>query len=182
MGTLDPAQFVDGQFGLPTVRDVMAELVRPGRDPRPEFVTASLAEGVESIADLTPGMVLEGTVSNVAAFGAFVDLGVHQDGLIHVSAMSTKFVSDPREVVTSGQVVKVKVLDVDVARKRISLTLRLDDEPGEGQRDQRQHGRAQPREGQRGKGQPGQKQRGGQPQGGADTALADALRRAGLTR
>ncbi|MEN2743338.1 Tex family protein [Sinomonas halotolerans] len=132
VAALDAAQFVDDRFGLPTVRDVMAELARPGRDPRPEFVTAALAEGVETINDLKPGMVLEGTVSNVAAFGAFVDLGVHQDGLVHVSAMSTKFVSDPREVVTSGQVVKVKVLDVDPARKRISLTLRLDDEPGGG--------------------------------------------------
>jgi uncharacterized protein len=130
VATLDASAFVDERFGLPTVRDVMAELVRPGRDPRPEFVTAALKEGVETINDLKPGMVLEGTVSNVAAFGAFVDLGVHQDGLVHVSAMSTKFISDPREVVQSGQVVKVKVLDVDVPRKRISLTLRLDDEPG----------------------------------------------------
>nr|WP_281250880.1 Tex family protein [Sinomonas mesophila] len=197
VATLDPAQFVDERFGLPTVRDIMAELVRPGRDPRPEFVTASLAEGVETISDLRPGMVLEGTVSNVAAFGAFVDLGVHQDGLVHVSAMSTKFVSDPREVVTSGQVVTVKVLDVDVARKRISLTLRLDDEPGAerggksgrgGEDRRRPSGEAASREGGRGRGGRGQGQRsqgqqGGQPQGGsADTALADALRRAGLAR
>jgi uncharacterized protein len=140
VATLDPAQFADERFGLPTVKDVMAELVRPGRDPRPEFVTAVLKEGVETIADLRPGMVLEGTVSNVAAFGAFVDIGVHQDGLVHVSAMSSKFVSDPREVVKSGQVVRVKVLDVDAPRKRISLSLRLDDEissPGEDRKPQR---------------------------------------------
>lgn len=107
---------------------MISELVRPARDPRPEFVTAALKEGVEKISDLAPGMILEGTVSNVAAFGAFVDVGVHQDGLVHVSAMSSKFISDPREVVTSGQVVKVKVLEVDPGRKRISLTLRLDDD------------------------------------------------------
>jgi uncharacterized protein len=121
-------------FGLPTVTDILAELEKPGRDPRPAFKTATFAEGVEKIGDLLPGMVLEGVVTNVAAFGAFVDVGVHQDGLVHVSAMARRFVKDPREVVKPGDVVKVKVLDVDVARKRISLTLRLDDEPGEQRR------------------------------------------------
>ncbi|WP_214407245.1 Tex family protein, partial [Pseudonocardia lacus] len=130
--SLKPARFVDESFGLPTVTDILAELEKPGRDPRPAFRTAVFAEGVHKISDLRPGMVLEGQVTNVAAFGAFVDVGVHQDGLVHVSAMSTKFVSDPREVVKSGDVVKVKVLDVDEARKRISLTLRLDDEVGAG--------------------------------------------------
>src|SRR5699024_866704 len=112
---LDPAEFTTEQFGEPTIRDVIAELRRPARDPRGEFVTAALREGVEKLSDVLPGMIMEGTVSNVAAFGAFVDLGVHQDGLIHVSAMSTKFISDPREVVSSGQIVKVKVLEVDAA-------------------------------------------------------------------
>ena len=119
---LSPAAFTDDTFGLPTVTDILAELEKPGRDPRPAFATAVFADGVEKIADLRVGMVLEGVVTNVAAFGAFVDVGVHQDGLVHVSAMSRKFVSDPREVVTSGQVVKVKVMEVDEARKRISLT------------------------------------------------------------
>ncbi|UVJ40528.1 Tex family protein [Arthrobacter sp. CJ23] len=128
--SLDPQAFVDGTFGLPTVRDIMAELEKPGRDPRPAFAAATFSEGIEKISDLTPGMILEGTVTNVAAFGAFVDVGVHQDGLVHVSALSNKFVSDPREIVKSGQVVRVKVLEADPERKRISLTLRLDDEPG----------------------------------------------------
>jgi uncharacterized protein len=128
--SLTPQQFVDDRFGLPTVTDILAELEKPGRDPRPEFRTATFAEGVHTVADLRPGMVLEGVVTNVAAFGAFVDVGVHQDGLVHVSAMSRRFVSDPRDVVKSGEVVRVKVLEVDEARKRISLTLRLDDEPG----------------------------------------------------
>ncbi|WP_427019106.1 Tex family protein [Pseudarthrobacter sp. P1] len=127
VAALDPARFVDGSFGLPTVADILAELPKPGRDPRPRFATATFAEGVEKITDLRAGMVLEGTVSNVAAFGAFVDIGVHQDGLVHISAMSTRRIADPREVVKSGDVVKVKVLDVDPARKRISLSLRLDD-------------------------------------------------------
>ncbi|SBT37767.1 Tex family protein [Micromonospora auratinigra] len=125
---LRATDFVDDTFGLPTVTDILAELEKPGRDPRPEFRTATFVEGVEKIGDLTPGMVLEGVVTNVAAFGAFVDVGVHQDGLVHVSAMSHTFVKDPRDVVKSGDVVKVRVLDVDVPRKRISLTLRLDDE------------------------------------------------------
>ncbi|MEV0724407.1 Tex family protein [Micromonospora purpureochromogenes] len=125
---LRATDFVDETFGLPTVTDILAELEKPGRDPRPEFRTATFAEGVEKISDLTPGMLLEGVVTNVAAFGAFVDVGVHQDGLVHVSAMSHTFVKDPRDVVKSGDVVRVKVLDVDVPRKRISLTLRLDED------------------------------------------------------
>ncbi|MCY0905200.1 Tex family protein [Arthrobacter sp. H14-L1] len=130
VAALEPQDFTDEAFGLPTVRDIMTELVKPGRDPRPEFATAAFAEGIEKIGDLDVGMVLEGTVSNVAAFGAFVDIGVHQDGLIHVSAMANRFVSDPHEVVKSGQVVRVRVLEVDPVRKRISLTLRLDQERG----------------------------------------------------
>ena len=125
---LRPDTFVDEKFGLPTVTDILRELEKPGRDPRPAFKTATFAEGVEKLGDLVPGMILEGVVTNVAAFGAFVDVGVHQDGLLHVSAMARRFVKDPREVVKPGDVVKVKVLDVDVARKRISLTLRLDDD------------------------------------------------------
>jgi uncharacterized protein len=125
---LRPQAFVDETFGLPTVTDILRELEKPGRDPRPAFKTAVLKEGVETIKDLKRGMILEGTVTNVAAFGAFVDIGVHQDGLVHISAMSKTFIKDPREVVKSGDIVKVKVLDVEVARKRIALTLRLDDE------------------------------------------------------
>jgi protein Tex len=125
---LSPSDFVDGTFGLPTVTDILRELEKPGRDPRPAFRTATFAEGVDTLADLTPGMVLEGVVTNVAAFGAFVDVGVHQDGLVHVSAMSRNYVKDPREVVKPGDVVRVKVLSVDIPRKRISLTLRLDDD------------------------------------------------------
>ncbi|MFH0410825.1 Tex family protein [Corynebacterium sp. L4756] len=125
---LNPADFADDTFGIPTVTDIIAELDKPGRDPRPEFKTATFKEGVEKISDLTPGMILEGTVTNVAAFGAFVDVGVHQDGLVHISAMSNSYVSDPHEVVRSGEVVKVKVVEVDVQRKRIGLTLRLNDE------------------------------------------------------
>ena len=129
--SLTPADFVDDFFGLPTVTDILAELEKPGRDPRPEFPTATFTEGVEKVADLQPGMVLEGVVTNVAAFGAFVDVGVHQDGLVHVSAMSAGYVADPRDVVKSGDVVRVKVLSVDVPRNRIGLTLRLDeDAPG----------------------------------------------------
>jgi uncharacterized protein len=127
---LSPADFTDEKFGVPTVRDILTELEKPGRDPRPEFRTATFQEGIESLTDLHPGMVLEGVVTNVAAFGAFVDVGVHQDGLVHVSALANKFVKDPHEVVKPGQIVKVKVLDVDVKRQRISLTMRLDDAPG----------------------------------------------------
>ncbi|KGB98000.1 S1 RNA binding domain protein [Burkholderia multivorans] len=141
---LSPAEFVDERFGLPTVRDILSELEKPGRDPRPEFKTATFREGVEKVSDLVPGMTLEGVVTNVAAFGAFVDVGVHQDGLVHVSAMSTKFIKDPHEVVKAGQVVKVKVLDVDVKRQRISLTMRLDDEaaPGLSSRGTQERGNA----------------------------------------
>src|SRR6202008_1750856 len=128
---LNPAEFTDEAFGLPTVNDILRELEKPGRDPRPEFQTATFAEGVQTLGDLEPGMVLEGVVTNVAAFGAFVDIGVHQDGLVHVSAMSNTFVADPRDVAKSGDVVKVKVLSVDIPRNRISLTMRLQDE-GEG--------------------------------------------------
>lgn len=125
---LNPAKFVDERFGLPTVRDILTELEKPGRDPRPEFRTASFAEGVEEIADLKPGMVLEGTVTNVAAFGAFVDIGVHQDGLVHVSQLADRFVKDPRDVVKAGDVVKVRVVEVDAKRKRIALSMRKDDD------------------------------------------------------
>jgi uncharacterized protein len=128
---LNPAEFTDEAFGLPTVNDILRELEKPGRDPRPEFQTATFAEGVHTLEDLEPGMVLEGVVTNVAAFGAFVDIGVHQDGLVHVSAMSENFVSDPRAVAKPGDVVRVKVLSVDIPRHRISLTMRLND-PAEG--------------------------------------------------
>ncbi len=128
---LDPREFTDDNFGLPTVNDILKELEKPGRDPRPEFQTATFAEGVHTLEDLEPGMVLEGVVTNVAAFGAFVDIGVHQDGLVHVSAMSRDFVTDPREVAKPGDVVTVKVLSVDIPRHRISLTMRIDD-PAEG--------------------------------------------------
>ncbi|GAA5620962.1 protein YhgF [Brucella sp. NBRC 12952] len=124
--SLDPRVFVDERFGLPTVRDIIAELDKPGRDPRPEFKTATFADGIDDIKDLKPGMMLEGTVTNVAAFGAFVDIGVHQDGLVHVSQLADKFVKDPHEVVKAGDVVKVRVTEVDVPRKRIGLTMRKD--------------------------------------------------------
>jgi protein Tex len=128
---LNPKDYTDEKFGLPTVQDILRELEKPGRDPRPEFVTPSFADGVEELKDLRPGMVLEGRVTNVAAFGAFVDIGVHQDGLVHVSALSNRFVKDPREVVKAGDIVKVKVIDVDLVRKRAALTMRLDDPIGE---------------------------------------------------
>jgi protein Tex len=126
LDSVDPQDFADASFGLPTVRDILAELAKPGRDPRPGFVTASFAEGVDDIRDLKPGMLLEGTVTNVAAFGAFVDIGVHQDGLVHVSQLADRFVKDPHEVVKAGDVVKVRVVDVDIARKRIGLSMRRD--------------------------------------------------------
>ncbi|MCL7456945.1 RNA-binding transcriptional accessory protein [Micromonospora sp. MSM11] len=205
---LRATDFVDDTFGLPTVTDILAELEKPGRDPRPEFRTATFVEGVEKISDLVPGMVLEGVVTNVAAFGAFVDVGVHQDGLVHVSAMSRTFVKDPREVVKSGDVVRVKVLDVDVPRKRISLTLRLEDdaeagrgEPQGGGRRERGGGQGGSRGGQgaggrggqggsrggqgggreaRGGGSPQRQGRGGGAAAPANDAMAEALRRAGL--
>ncbi|MFM1726436.1 Tex family protein [Rhodococcus sp. PAM 2766] len=186
---LRPADFVDEKFGLPTVTDIIAELDKPGRDPRPEFKTATFAAGIEKVAHLKPGMVLEGVVTNVAAFGAFVDVGVHQDGLVHVSAMSRTFVSDPREVVKSGDVVKVKVLEVDVERQRIGLTLRLDDEVGAAAGPKGGPGSSGGR-GPRPNGQDGGRRRGGQRQGGqgrdrrderpASGSMADALRKAGF--
>jgi protein Tex len=173
--SLRPADFVDETVGLPTVSDILAELEKPGRDPRPAFATATFAEGVEKISDLTPGMVLEGVVTNVAAFGAFVDIGVHQDGLVHVSAMAKTFVKDPREVVKPGDVVRVKVLVVDVPRHRIGLTLRLEDpaeaKPPAGSPTGAPR-KATKRPPARDKGTPAS----GTPAGGA---LADALRRAG---
>ncbi|MEV5644933.1 Tex family protein [Streptomyces flaveolus] len=178
--SLRPAEFVDEKFGLPTVSDILKELEKPGRDPRPAFKTATFKEGVEKISDLASGMVLEGVVTNVAAFGAFVDVGVHQDGLVHVSAMSKTFVKDPRDVVKPGDIVKVKVLDVDIPRKRISLTLRLDDEAApQGEQKREPRGGRPPR--QRQQGRSGGK---GKPASAAPApsngAMADALRRAGL--
>lgn len=134
---LKAADYIDEKFGVPTVTDIISELDKPGRDPRPEFKTANFMDGVEKISDLVPGMILEGTVTNVTAFGAFVDVGVHQDGLVHISALSNKFVKDPREVVKAGDIVKAKVMEVDVARQRIALSLRLDDTPGEKTQGQR---------------------------------------------
>ncbi len=134
---LHAVDYTDENFGLPTVTDIIKELDKPGRDPRPEFKTATFADGVNSVSDLEVGMVLEGVVSNVANFGAFVDIGVHQDGLVHISALTDRFVSDPREVVKAGDIVKVKVMEVDVQRKRIALSMRLNDEPGQDNRTQR---------------------------------------------
>ncbi len=128
---LKAVDYTDEKFGVPTVTDIIKELDKPGRDPRPEFKTAQFQEGVEEITDLVPGMILEGTVTNVTNFGAFVDIGVHQDGLVHISALSHTFIKDPREAVKAGDIVKAKVMEVDVARKRIALSLRLDDTPGE---------------------------------------------------
>ncbi|MBL1085976.1 RNA-binding transcriptional accessory protein [Streptomyces actinomycinicus] len=190
--SLRPADFVDDTFGLPTVTDILKELEKPGRDPRPAFRTATFKEGVEKLSDLSAGMVLEGVVTNVAAFGAFVDIGVHQDGLVHVSAMSKTFVKDPRDVAKPGDIVKVKVLDVDIPRKRIALTLRLDDEAapqGQGGGRQQRAGGARPPQQRQGGGQGRREGRGGDrggDRGGrqapapANSAMADALRRAGL--
>ncbi|WP_024888796.1 Tex family protein [Luteimonas huabeiensis] len=178
--TLKPSQFTDERFGEPTVRDILKELEKPGRDPRPEFKAARFADGVEDIKDLRPGMVLEGVVSNVAAFGAFVDIGVHQDGLIHISALADRYVKDPREVVKAGDIVKVKVLEVDVARKRIALTRRLEDAPAPEARDGRGEGRGSGREAGRGprdgRGRPGGAPRPSAPP--ANNALAEAFARA----
>ncbi|TCT25819.1 Tex family protein [Thermomonas haemolytica] len=178
--SLKAAQFTDERFGEPTVRDILKELEKPGRDPRPEFKAAQFADGVEDIKDLRPGMVLEGVVSNVAAFGAFVDIGVHQDGLVHISALSDRYVKDPREVVKAGDIVKVKVLEVDVARKRIALTRRLDDPIGEARPDARRDDRPARRDGQAPRGvrpAPPQAQPAKAP---FNSAMADALR--GLKR
>ncbi|WP_214412220.1 Tex family protein [Sphaerisporangium fuscum] len=184
--SLKPSEFADDTFGLPTVTDILKELEKPGRDPRPAFKAATFKEGVETLSDLKPGMLLEGVVTNVAAFGAFVDVGVHQDGLVHVSAMSKTFVKDPREVVKPGDIVRVKVLDVDIPRKRISLTLRLDDEATG-----RDDGRSAPSTGggnrdRKGGGAKGGAQRGGgrqrQERPAPTGALAEALRKAGLDK
>lgn len=172
--SLRPEEFVSDSFGLPTVTDILRELEKPGRDPRPAFRTATFKEGVEKIGDLEQGMVLEGVVTNVAAFGAFVDVGVHQDGLVHVSAMSRTFVKDPRDVVKPGDIVRVKVLEVDVARKRISLTLRLEDEA------RAPRAPREAREPRRGGGAPRPRREAPSPAAGG--AMADALRRAGLVR
>ncbi|WP_282094535.1 Tex family protein [Epibacterium ulvae] len=181
---LNPADFVEESFGLPTVRDIFAEIEKPGRDPRPSFVTASFKEGVETITDLKPGMVLEGTVTNVAAFGAFVDIGVHQDGLVHVSQLADKFVKDPHEVVKTGQVVRVTVTEVDVARKRIGLTMRKD---GGASAKETRDARAQP--GNRGKsnthrnkaqpsrGKASRKEQSGDSTGALGAALMDAFKK-----
>jgi protein Tex len=169
---LKPQAFVDDTFGLPTVTDILRELEKPGRDPRPAFKTAVFKEGVETLKDLKRGMILEGTVTNVAAFGAFVDIGVHQDGLVHISAMSKNFIKDPREVVKSGDVVKVKVLEVEVDRKRIALTLRLDDEPVKGERP----AQSKPRDFSRASMTSSAPRKAPEPSGGG--ALAEALRRA----
>lgn len=187
--SLRPADFVSDAFGLPTVTDILRELEKPGRDPRPAFKTATFKDGVEKIGDLVAGMVLEGVVTNVAAFGAFVDVGVHQDGLVHVSAMSKTFVKDPRDVVKPGDVVKVKVREVDIPRKRISLTLRLDDEAespagggggGDERAPQQRRGGGKRGGGERGGGG-GKRQTPARPAPApTNSAMADALRRAGL--
>jgi uncharacterized protein len=185
---LSPQQFVDETFGLPTVTDILSELDKPGRDPRPAFKTATFDDAVHTLNDLKVGMVLEGVVTNVAAFGAFIDIGVHCDGLAHVSQLSHTFVKDPREVVKSGDIVRAKVLEVDIPRKRVSLTLKLDEEttpPRGGQRDRGERG---DRGGQRGGKQQGgqrgggQQRRGQQRQDAGSGAMADALRRAGYNK
>jgi uncharacterized protein len=173
---LKPGAFTDDRFGVPTVTDILRELEKPGRDPRPAFATATFAEGVEKVGDLRAGMILEGVVTNVAAFGAFVDVGVHQDGLVHVSAMSKNFVSDPHSVVKSGDVVRVKVLSVDVPRQRISLTLRLDDEAPVPAGDR---GRPQDRSAEN-LGRTDRRPRPRPAPSNPEGALADALRKAGL--
>ncbi|KGU53908.1 transcription accessory protein [Xanthomonas phaseoli pv. phaseoli] len=180
---LKPEMFTDDQFGVPTVRDILKELEKPGRDPRPEFKAAQFAEGIEDIKHLKPGMVLEGVVSNVAAFGAFVDIGVHQDGLVHISALSETFVKDPRDVVKAGDIVKVKVLEVDVARKRIALTCRLSDTPpaADGSAQPRDARGSGPGQGRRDGGGRGQAQANSKPRitaPPADNALAAAFARA----
>ena len=180
--SLKAGDFTDERFGLPTVTDILRELEKPGRDPRPGFTTAAFREGVETLADLAPGMVLEGVVTNVAAFGAFVDVGVHQDGLVHVSAMSRDFVSDPRQVAKPGDIVKVKVLKVDAGRKRISLSMRLDDEHGTAPDPGQDRGQGADRTGQRldRGGSTGRAGTPGSQAGGSRGAMAEALRRAGL--
>ena len=180
--SLQAGDFTDERFGLPTVTDILRELEKPGRDPRPGFTTAAFREGVETLADLAPGMVLEGVVTNVAAFGAFVDIGVHQDGLVHVSAMSRDFVTDPRQVAKPGDIVKVKVLNVDAGRKRISLSMRLDDEHGAAPGSGKGPAKGTDRTGQRADRQSSTGRAGtpGSRAGGSRGAMAEALRRAGL--
>ncbi|MFL5201104.1 MAG: helix-hairpin-helix domain-containing protein, partial [Microvirga sp.] len=173
---LNPQSFTDEKFGVPTVKDILSELEKPGRDPRPEFKTATFMEGVEKIGDLKPGMMLEGVVTNVAAFGAFVDVGVHQDGLVHISALADTFVKDPRSVVKPGDIVKVKVLEVDVPRKRISLTMRMSD-PAEKQPAGRQDDNRAAF--QKHRAQNERKPAAQAPSSGG--ALADALRRAAMS-
>jgi protein Tex len=172
---LDPKRFVDESFGLPTVKDIISELEKPGRDPRPSFKTATFAEGVNEISDLRPGMLLEGTVTNVAAFGAFVDIGVHQDGLVHVSQLADRFVKDPHEVVKAGDVVKVRVVEVDAKRKRIGLSMRRDENAASVNRDTKPGGQQAPRfdarHAQKGPAKPESSM------GGLGAALAEAMKR-----
>ncbi len=179
--SVKPQEFVSDKFGVPTITDILKELDKPGRDPRGEFKAAELREDVQDMKDLQPGMILEGTVTNVAAFGAFVDIGVHQDGLVHVSALSSKFVKDPHEVVKAGDIVKVKVLEVDLARKRIALTMRMDDQPG-AQAPRGAGGGATDNRGARR--DPAQQQRsfGGGQGGGGNNAFAAALSKAGIKK
>ncbi|PPD46602.1 MAG: RNA-binding transcriptional accessory protein [Methylocystis sp.] len=171
---LKPAQFADSTFGVPTVTDVLAELEKPGRDPRPAFKTATFQDGVEKLTDLQPGMTLEGVVTNVAAFGAFVDIGVHQDGLVHISALSRDFVKDPRSVVKPGDIVRVKVMEVDAPRKRISLTMRLDDVPGQQARGAQAGGQGRDQNRPRPP-QSSPAPRGGKPGGNGPGGLGEAL-------
>ncbi|AUZ18069.1 RNA-binding transcriptional accessory protein Tex [Achromobacter xylosoxidans] len=170
---VSPSDFTDERFGLPTVRDIFAELEKPGRDPRPEFKTAQFKEGVETLNDLYPGMVLEGVVTNVANFGAFVDIGVHQDGLVHISALAEKFVKDPRDVVRVGQTVSVKVLEVDVARKRVALTMRMNDAAVPARRGADAAPKGGERGGRRPQGDSGRGNAGGS--GAMNSAMADAF-------
>jgi uncharacterized protein len=192
---VDAKRYTDEQFGLPTVQDILRELEKPGRDPRPEFKTAAFQEGIEDLKDLTTGMLLEGVVTNVTNFGAFVDIGVHQDGLVHISMMSHKFIKDPREVVKAGDVVKVKVLEVDLQRRRIALTMKLDEAPARGRPESQGSNRGGPPAG-RGRDAPGRpapaggfQQRGGreqdrrpgkprEPEPQSNGVMAEALARA----
>jgi uncharacterized protein len=174
---LDPRVFVDERFGLPTVRDIIAELEKPGRDPRPEFKTATFAEGIDTIKDLVPGMILEGTVTNVAAFGAFVDVGVHQDGLVHVSQLADRFVKDAHEVVKAGDIVKVRVVEVDIPRNRISLTMRKDAETPLPKADTQSARGSQPRSFPPRPPKDAKSPQSPAPQGALGAALAEALKR-----
>jgi uncharacterized protein len=180
---LDPQRFTDEKFGVPTVRDILIELEKPGRDPRPEFKTATFKDGVETISDLKPGMMLEGVVTNVAAFGAFVDVGVHQDGLVHISALSDTFVKDPRAVVKPGDIVRVKVLEVDKARKRIALTMRMSDPVEKKPATRSDDGRGSSPKSRAPNDKGASRPSAGRPEAPtASGALADALRRAGAAK